>query len=188
MLVKFLAPAAVTGLLLSATVGAAPAAAQQAGLAADSSFIQMAGSLGLLQVKLGKMVEKKGSSAVVKDFGKRMVDEYSQANQALAAGAKQAAYPAPVLLRQHQQVVDRFSRMGGSSFDKNYMAEMVNDHGEAVHLFQQESEGGRVASLKHLAASMLPTVQQHLALATQTASSVGADVTASTSARAGQKP
>jgi putative membrane protein len=186
MMVKFLAPAAVTGLLLSAAVGAVPAAAQQAGLAADSSFIQMAGSLGLLQVKLGKMAEKKGSSATVKDFGKRMVAEYSQANQELAAGAKQAAYPAPIILRQHQQIVDRFSRMGGSSFDKNYMAEMVNDHGEAVRLFQQESKDGRVASLKQLASRMLPTVQQHLALATQTAGSVGADVTASTS-RARQK-
>jgi hypothetical protein len=50
-----------------------------------------------------------------------------------------------------------------------------------VHLFQQESENGRVASLKQLASTTLPTVQQHLALATQTASSVGADVTASTS-------
>jgi putative membrane protein len=188
MIVKFLAPAAVAALLLNATVGAAPAAAQQAGLAADSSFIQMAGSLGLLQVKLGKMVEKKGSSAAVKDFGKRMVDEYSQANQQLAAGAKQAAYPSPVLLRQQREVLNRFSSMGGSSFDKNYMAEMVNDHGLAVHLFQQESESGRVASLKHLAASMLPTVQQHLSLATQTAGSVGADVTASTPSREGQKP
>jgi putative membrane protein len=181
MIVKLLAHAAVTGLLLSTTVGAAPAAAQQAGLAADSSFIQMAGSLGLLQVKLGKMAEKKGSSATVKDFGKRMVAEYSQANQELAAGAKQAAYPAPIMLRQHQQIADRFSRMGGSSFDKNYMAEMVNDHDEAVRLFEQESKDGRVASLKQLASRMLPTVQQHLALATQTAGSVGADVTASTS-------
>jgi putative membrane protein len=189
MVVKNLVAAAVTGLFLSAAVGSSPAAAQQAkSLASDSVFIQRAGSLGLLQVKLGKMVEKKGSSAAVKDFGKRMVDEYSLANQALAAGAKQAAYPAPVLLRQHQQVVDRFSSMGGSSFDKNYMAEMVNDHGLAVHLFQQESESGRVASLKHLAASMLPTVQQHLSLATQTAGSVGADVTASTPSREGQKP
>ena len=193
MVVKFLAPAAVTALLLSTTVGPAQAVAQQAVAqqavqGADSSFIQMAGSLGLLQVKLGKMAAEKGSSAVVKDFGKRMVAEYSQANQELAAGAKQAAFPAPAVMRQHQQVVDRFSRMSGSSFDKNYMAEMVNDHGEAVHLFQQESEGGRVASLKQLASRMLPTVQQHLALATQTASSVGVDVTASTSSRAGQKP
>jgi hypothetical protein len=37
---------------------------------------------------------------------------------------------------------------------------------------------GRVASLKQLATSMLPTVQQHMTLATQTAGAVGADVTA----------
>jgi predicted outer membrane protein len=75
MVVKFLAPAAVAGLLLSAMAVPAPVAAQQAGLATDSSFIQMAGSLGLLQVKLGKLAEKKGSSAGVTDFGKRMVAE-----------------------------------------------------------------------------------------------------------------
>jgi putative membrane protein len=181
MVVKFLAPAAVTALLLSATAGPAQALAQQAAPASDSSFIQMAGSLGLLQVRLGKLAEEKGSSTVVRDFGKRMQADYAKANEELAAGAKQSAYPAPVLLRQHQQVVDRFKGMSRSSFDKKYMAEMLNEHGEAVRLFQQESEGGRVASLKQLASRLLPTLQQHLALATQTAGSVGADVTATAS-------
>ena len=181
MVVKFLAPAAVTALLLSVTVGPAQAVAQQAAVASDSGFIQMAGSLGLLQAKLGKLAEEKGSSSVVRDFGKRMQADYAKANEELAAGAKQSAYPAPVLLRQHQQVVERFKGMSRSSFDKKYMAEMLNQHGDAVRLFQQESEGGRVASLKQLASRMLPTLQQHLALATQTAGSVGADVTATAS-------
>jgi hypothetical protein len=48
-----------------------------------------------------------------------------------------------------------------------------------VRLFQQESESGRIQSLKQLAARMLPELQQRLTLATQTAGSVGADVTAS---------
>ena len=181
MVVKFLAPAAVTALLLSVTVGPAQAVAQQAAVASDSSFIQMAGSLGLLQLRLGKLAEEKASSSVVRDFGKRMQADYAKANEELAAGAKQSAYPAPVLLRQHQQVVERFKGMSRSSFDKKYMAEMLNQHGDAVRLFQQESEGGRVASLKQLASRMLPTLQQHLALATQTAGSVGADVTATAS-------
>ena len=181
MVVKFLAPAAVTALLLSVTVGPAQAVAQQAAVASDSSFIQMAGSLGLLQLRLGKLAEEKGSSSVVRDFGKRMQADYAKANEELTTGAKQSAYPAPVLLRQHQQVVERFKGMSRSSFDKKYMAEMLNQHGEAVRLFQQESEGGRVASLKQLASRMLPTLQQHLALATQTAGSVGADVTATAS-------
>jgi predicted outer membrane protein len=71
--------------------------------------------------------------------------------------------------------------MGRSAFDKAYMAEMVRQHGEEVQLFQQESTGGRVQSLKQLATSMLPDMEQRLSLATQTAGSVGVDVTASRS-------
>jgi putative membrane protein len=184
MVVKNLVPAVVTGLLLSAAVGAAPAAAQQPmSLATDSSFIQTASSLGLLQVKLGKLAEKKGSSPAVVEFGKKMVTDYSKANEELAAAAKQAAFPAPVLLRQHQVIADRFNGISRSSFDKAYLAEMVKHHREEVQLFRKESEGGRVQSLKQLASRMLPELEQRLTLATQTAGSVGADVTAS-----GQEP
>jgi putative membrane protein len=147
-------------------------------VATDSSFIQMAASLGLLQVKLGKLAQEKGSSAGVRDFGQRMVADYTKANEELAAGAKAAAYPAPVLLREHRQVYDRIAGTGRGSFDKKYMAEMVAEHGDAVRLFQQEADAGRVASLKQLAANMLASVQQHLSLATETAGAVGADVTA----------
>jgi predicted outer membrane protein len=71
--------------------------------------------------------------------------------------------------------------MGRSSFDKAYMAKMVEHHSEEVRLFQRESAGGRVQSLKQLASRMLPDTQQRLSLARQTAGSVGVDVTASTS-------
>ncbi len=183
MAVKMLVPAALVGLMLSAAAGVTPAAAQQpVSLAADSVFIQTAGSVGLLQVKLGKLAEKKGSSPAVVDFGKRMVSDYSKTNQDLAAAAKQAAFPAPVLLRQHQQAFDRFSRMGRSSFDKAYMTEMVTQHADEVRLFQRESESGKVQLLKQVASSMLPDLQQHLSLATQTAGSIGVNVTASAAA------
>ena len=175
MSVKTRAYAAVTGLLLGFTMGAAPAAAQQASLVSDSLFILRAGSIGLLQAKLAKLAERKGSSEAVVEFGKRMTADYSKANEELAAGAKQAAYPAPVLLREHKQIAERFNGMGRSSFDKAYMEEVVKHHNEAVQLFRQESEGGRVVSLKQLASRMLPDVQQRLALAAETGSSVGVD-------------
>ncbi len=184
MVVKNLASAAVAGLFLSAVVGLAPVAAQQPpSLASDSAFIARAGSAGLLQVKLGKLAEQKGSSTSVVEFGKRMVTHYSKANEELKAAAKDAGFPGLVLLRHDQQIFDRFNGMGRSSFDKKYMAEMVKQHNEEVNLFQQESENGRVQSLKQLASRMLPQRQQDLSLATQTAGSVGADVSASTEAR-----
>jgi putative membrane protein len=185
MAIKLFAPAVVTCLSLTTMVRLTPAVAQataqHTALASDSSFIQEAGSLGLLQVKLGKLAQEKGSSEVVRDFGKRMVADYSKANEELAAGAKQAAYPRPVLLRTHQQIFARFNDMSRSAFDKSYMAEMVSEHDEMAGLFENEAKDGRVQSLEQLASGMLPAVQQHQALATQTASSVGADVTATTS-------
>ena len=181
MVVRFLAPATLAVLLLSAAAAPRQAVAQQAAAVTDSSFIQMAASLGLLQAKLGKVAQEKGSSPAVRDFGKRMVADYAKANEELKEGAKQAAYPAPVMLRDHQQIYN-FLRMGGSSFDKKYMAAAVKAHDDAVRLYQQESESGRVASLKALATRMLPEVQEHSALATQTARSVGAEVTATAGA------
>jgi putative membrane protein len=175
--IKNFVTVAASGLLLSAAVGAAPAVAQQS-LASDSIFIQRASSVGLLQVKLGKLAEKKGSSTAVVEFGKRMVTDYSKANEELAAAAKQAAFPAPILMREHQQIFNRLNETGRSPFDKAYMTEMVKQHSEVVRLFQRESESGRVQSLKQLASKMLPTLQQRLALATQTAGSVGANVAA----------
>lgn len=180
MVVKNFVAAGFAGLFLSAAVGLAPAAAQQPkSLASDSVFIQRAGSVGLLQVKLGQLAEKKGSSPAVVEFGKRMVADYSKANEEFKTAAKTAGFPVPVLLRQDQQTFDRFNGMGRSSFAKAYMAEMVKQHREEVRLFQGESAGGRVQSLKQLASRMLPEMEQRLNLATETAGSVGADVTAS---------
>ena len=98
MVVKFLARAAVTGLLLS--IAAPMTGAAQEAAVTDSSFLQTAGSIGLLQAKLAKMAQSKASSPAVREFGKKMETDYAQVNEAIAAGAKQAAYPSPVIIRQ----------------------------------------------------------------------------------------
>ena len=65
------------------------------------------------------------------------------------------------------------------------MTEMVTQHADEVRLFQRESESGKVQLLKQVASTMLPDLQQRLGLATQTAGSIGVNVTASAPA-AGQ--
>jgi putative membrane protein len=182
MVVKNLVSAAVTGLLLSSALGPPQLTAQQSkSLASDSAFIAQAGSIGLLQVKLGQLAEKKGKSTQVVEFGKRMTADYTKTNQELKTAAKQAGFPAPVLSRQDQQIFDRFNTMGRGSFDKAYMAQMVESHTEEVRLFEGESAGGRVQSLKQLASKMLPQMEQRLSLAAQTARSIGVVASASAS-------
>jgi putative membrane protein len=180
MRVTHLVSSAIAGLALSAVVGVAPAAAQRAtALASDSTFMQAVSSIGLLQARLATLAQDKGTSPAVQELGKRLAVDYAKTNQQLATAAKQAAFPSPALMRQHQQIFDRFNHMSRSAFDKAYTEQAVSDHNEAVRLYQQESESGKIASLKQLAGSMLPAAQEHLAVATETASAVGADVTAS---------
>jgi putative membrane protein len=186
MLAKFLVSGAVTGLLLSATAGIAPAVAQGPAILADSSFIRTAGSLGLLQQKLGKLAQDRASSEAVKSFGKEMEADYAKLNEELASAAKAAAFPKPVLLREHKQQFDNFYRKSGDSFDKAYMAQAVQYQDEEVRLYEQESKGGRVVSLKQLATGKLATVQQRLAQTKEAAGAVGADVTAASTAEAKQ--
>jgi putative membrane protein len=183
MIGKVLISAVVTAVLLGAAAAPGRAAAQQiAGPTAtpvsDSSFLQMAGSLGLLGAKLGRLAADKGTSPAVRDFGKRMVTDYATANEEIAAGARAAAYPAPVMLRPHQQLYERFVRTGRGSFDRKYLAEMLSQQADAGRLFQAEAEGGTVASVKAMAGRMLPAVQQRLTLARQAAGAIGATVTA----------
>ena len=65
------------------------------------------------------------------------------------------------------------------------MTEMVTQHADEVRLFQREAESGKVQLLKQVASTMLPDLQERLSLATQTAGSIGVNVTAS-AATAGQ--
>jgi hypothetical protein len=67
-----------------------------------------------------------------------------------------------------------------SSFEKAYMTEMVKQGSDVVRLFQDEVKNGRVQSLKQLASSMLPGLQQRVTLAAETGSSVGAEVASPT--------
>jgi putative membrane protein len=183
MIGNVLVSAALSALLLGTAATPREVAAQAiAGPAtpalSDSSFLQMAGSLGLLSAKLGRLAAEKSTSPAIRDLAQRMVTDYTIANGEIAAGTRAAAYPAPLMLRQHAQVYERFVRTGKGSFDRKYLAEAMSQQAETERLFRAEAEGGTVMSVKLLASRMLPAVQQRLALARQTAETGGVTATA----------
>ena len=51
--------------------------------AADKAFVEKAAVGGIAEVHMGKMAQQKGSSDQVKQFGARMVDDHSKANDDL---------------------------------------------------------------------------------------------------------
>jgi len=130
---------------------------------ADRKFAMTAAMDGMTEVELGRLATERGASDAVKQFGQRMVDDHTKANDELKQWAATAGVTLPTALdAKHQAVVAKMSGLSGAAFDKAYAKEMVKDHTKAVQLFQRESELGTDAGLKSFASAKLPTLQERL--------------------------
>jgi putative membrane protein len=158
--------AAVSGMAIAAAGNLAPA---------DSTFVRKAAEGGMEEVKLGQLAKEKGSNQAVKNFGDRMVKDHSKANDEL----KNVASKTGVTLRdsmnaKDKALYDRLSRLSGDAFDKAYMRAMIEDHQEDVAEFRQVAQSAKDPDVRQFASKTLPTLEEHLRMAKNTASQVGA--------------
>jgi putative membrane protein len=141
----------------------------------DQAFAKEAAIGGMAEVELGNLAKQNAASADVKQFGDRMVTDHGKANDELKQWASQKNVTLPTDLdAKHKALKDRLSKLNGDAFDKAYMHEMLMDHQHDVAAFKKESTSGKDADLKAWAGKTLPTLQDHLKMAQDTASKVGA--------------
>ncbi|MEN3332012.1 MAG: putative rane protein [Blastocatellia bacterium] len=158
-------------------------AASNALSSGDREFMTKAAIGGMEEVELGRMAAQKGASSDVKQFGQRMADDHSKAGNELKSLAAQKNVTLPTALdKQHQDDVDRLSKLAGAAFDREYMGMMVKDHVEDVAEFEREAANGSDADVKQWAARTVPTLRQHLQMAQETAAKVGASGSAAPAA------
>jgi putative membrane protein len=133
---------------------------------ADMKFAMTAAQDGMTEVELGRLAVQKGMSDAVKQFGQRMIDDHTNANQQLMQLATSKGMTLPTALdAKHQAMVAKFQRLAGADFDRQYAKQMVKDHQKAVSLFQKEADRGADADLKAFASQTLPILQGHLSMA-----------------------
>jgi len=141
----------------------------------DQIFAKKAAQGGMAEVQLGQLAVTKASSQKVKDFGQKMVDDHSKANDQLKSIAGQNNVTLPTSLSpKDKQLVNRLSGLSGADFDKAYMSAMVKDHQMDISQFEAEASSGRNTDLKSFASNTLPTLKEHLSLAKDAAGSAGA--------------
>jgi putative membrane protein len=146
------------------------ASGQQAGMgnmsAQDRDFVMDAAMGGLLEVELGRIAAQKGMSDSVKQFGQRMVDDHSKANEELMSLASSKGITLPTALdEKHQKDVTKLSAMSGADFDRAYSKMMLSDHTKDVKEFEKQSTKGGDPDIKAFASKTLPTLQEHLQMA-----------------------
>ena len=129
----------------------------------DKKFVKDSALGGMTEVELGKLAAEKASSDAVKQFGKRMVDDHSKANDQLKEIAGKSNIEVPAALdSKHQSRVDKLAKLSGPEFDKAYLKDQVKDHERDVDDFKSEAQGGSDPNVKQFALQTLPTLQEHL--------------------------
>jgi putative membrane protein len=128
----------------------------------DAAFIRTAADDGMAEVDHGQLATQNASSADVKQFAQRMVDDHGKANDELTGLASKKSVTLPAeMSAKHKAMHEKLAKLKGDAFDAAYMSHMVTAHAQAVALFQKEAKGGADPDAKSWAAKTLPTLQEH---------------------------
>jgi putative membrane protein len=146
---------------------AAGALAQSSGFgpptrdAEDRLFIEQAAQGGLAEIELGKLAQKRASSDAVKQFGARMAEDHSKANDELKklAASRNITLASTPDRKTQQELAD----LGKTKrFDHEYMELMVSDHRKDVAEFRKQAQATKSSDVKAFAQKTLPTLEDHL--------------------------
>ena len=133
---------------------------------ADKEFIEDAAKGGMAEVQSGKLAAEKASDPAVKEFGNRMVQDHTKANEEL----QQLAQSKGVKLPDKEKFMDRheaskLQKLSGPDFDREYSQHALKDHQKDVKKFQEAANKLKDSDLKAWAQKTLPVLQEHLAMA-----------------------
>jgi putative membrane protein len=162
-------------LLMAALMAAATAALAQdpaAASEADKHFVREALMGGMAEVELGHVASQKGSSADVKRFGQKMVEDHSRMGGAMKEVATQIGVMAPTELAPEDQALKaKLEALSGAEFDRAYIRAMVKDHQDDLEAFKAEAANGSSPAVKDAASQGAKVVSEHLNLIEQIAAS-----------------
>ena len=131
-------------------------------------FLAQAGSANEWEIESSQLALQSSQNPSVRNFANTLIADHTQMGQqvASAAAAARLTPPPPTLLPPQQAMLDQLRAAGtGYSFDQAYQQAQIQAHQQAITLMQNYSTGGDVPALRTVAASAIPVMQRHLALA-----------------------
>ena len=129
----------------------------------DQNFAVDAANAGMTEIKAGQMAEEKGMAKDVKEYGKMMVKDHTEAADKLKsiAASKNITLPSTISSDMQKDLDDLDKKMG-KDFDKAYLDMMVSDHKKVISSFEDEAKNGSDADIRAFADSTLHTLRHHL--------------------------
>lgn len=129
----------------------------------EADFILKAAEIIKEEIKLGKLAQEKGTATHIKELGKMMYTEHTQALAELTTLAKTKMVNIPT--NESEKVMDAYKKLEGktgSDFDNAYSDLMVKGHKEAIALFETHNQKTKDADVKKLTNDMISKLKSHL--------------------------
>jgi putative membrane protein len=133
----------------------------------DEQFITKAAQGGMMEVEVGRLAQEKGSTNEVKEFGRKLEQDHTKANDELKKLAASKNVQLPADMGAEKAAVDKIRGLSGDQFDKAFLKMAVRDHKKDVNEFQKQTTRSMDSDVKNFATTTLPTLQEHLRQAEQ---------------------
>jgi putative membrane protein len=153
--------------------------ATQGNIRADAQFIRNVDAHHYLQVRLGRLAQKKGRDSAVKRFGERMEEDHGALQQQLnnvasRNGMKFESGMGP----DNRANLERLEKVSDKAFDRAYMTLMIQTHNGYLNYWRKEGRAARSAPVRQLVNRGLPTLEEHMEMAKRIGSRIGVDADA----------
>jgi len=129
----------------------------------DAMFLKKAAEINLEEIRVGRLAERKGTTAGIKNMGKMLENDHAQSLNELTGLAMKKSVTIPQELDSNAQsdyrdLDDKYAK----AFDKKFCDMMVNGHQDAIDLFEKEASLTTDADIKNWATKTLPVLHKHL--------------------------
>lgn len=137
-----------------------------ASTASDRGFATTAAQDSAAEIDMARMGLDKAQSPDVRAFARQMLDDHSANTTQLKRASQASGISIPNTPAADDQAdARRLAALTGSDFDRAYMRAMVQEHREAVSMFENEARNGADPNIRSFAQQALPKLRQHLAQA-----------------------
>jgi putative membrane protein len=127
------------------------------------------------EIMLGHVAQDQGRSSNVRDFGRTLVADHSEArDEVIRTGQRMGIKANRDVAPEAREEREKLAHLRGSDFDREFARYMVEDHRKDISDFTEEAQEGHGA-VSNLAQRQLPTLRKHLNMAIALDSNRGQD-------------
>lgn len=128
-----------------------------------------------LEIEFGKLAQKNGQSAEVKQYGKQLEQDHQDADKKVMSIAKEKklTLDSPAAMNdtdakktaEQKAALERLKKMQGAEFDQEFMKVMAEGHDHALKLIRESKSSVRDEKIKSHLDEVEPVLEKHKSMA-----------------------